>query len=119
MHQWMSFEALTPIQQVSVIRAACSFHLDMSLDFRGTVHPQFRSFRRGENPLAVLQWVPVALFNPSTSFVGVPFSRPAPQLVPKNAITSCKGSGGDDRLVVGRPSPDDRVEFLDDLWLGG
>ncbi len=39
MHQWMSLEALAPIQQVPIIGAGCSFHLDVSLDFSATVRP--------------------------------------------------------------------------------
>ena len=117
MHQWMSLEALAPVQPVSIIRAGRSFHFGMSLDVRFTVRAYFRSFGRGKHPCSLLYVMPVALDNPVTSFVGMPSCCPAHELVPQNGITSAKGLGCNDRFVVGGPSPDDRIEFFHQLCL--
>ncbi len=90
MHHWMSFEPLAPIQQVSIIRAGCSPHLDVYLDVCLTVCAEFGSFGRREDPLSPLYSVPVSAPDPVTSLVRMPFPGPPPQLVPENRVTSPK-----------------------------
>jgi hypothetical protein len=44
LHHWMSPKPLTPVQQVSIIRAGCFPHLDMPLNLGGTVSAEFCAF---------------------------------------------------------------------------
>ncbi len=53
-HHRMSFEPLTPIQQVAIIRAGRSFHFSMSLDVGLTVRAEFGSFGCGKHPCSPL-----------------------------------------------------------------
>ena len=59
MHQWMSLEALAPIQHVPIIRTGSPFDLGIPLDMSLTVHPQFCVLRGRKHPLALPDAMPV------------------------------------------------------------
>jgi hypothetical protein len=70
-----------------------------------------------ERPVAVVQ--EVADLHPFTWLLGVSAFRPSPEHLPLSVPDLIEGLAGADMSVVIRPSPDNRVEFLDHLSGGG
>ena len=116
MQHGVLFEPLTPIEGVSVIGACVSLHLDMPLDLGHTVRSQ-ASPLRGAKHFLVLSPMPVFFGSPLATRVGVSSPGPTRELMPEDGVTSCKDSGRDHCFVVGGPSPDNRIQFLDEAPL--
>src|SRR5216684_5710269 len=90
MHQWMRFQTLTPIQQVSIIGTGCSLHFRVPLDSGFAVHSQFSTSRCRKHPLALFHLMPVSLRHPVASFVGMSCSCPMGELFPQDIIASAE-----------------------------
>src|SRR5260370_37263532 len=114
----MMLQSLTPIHQVSVIWACGSAHLDMPLDSRLIMSPQFldaHSFFgldwRGKHPSFAVFTMPVSLVYPCFPFVMVPFSAPFHQLHIQMTITSMKDFLSAYYFVVVTPPMHHRAQY--------
>lgn len=85
MHHGMCFQALTPVEQVSIIWAGRSSHLFMPLDCRISVKAEFGTYRRAEG-VSTVYLFPVFRVDPASFLSWMPSSRPTLQLEPDMAI---------------------------------
>src|SRR5260370_13061373 len=90
MHQWMRFQALTPVEHVPIVRTSRSLDLNVPLDGGFAMHSQFCAGGGRKHPLALLHLMPVSLRHPLGSFVGMSAPCPTAKLCPPTGETSVK-----------------------------
>ncbi len=83
----MRGESLTPVEEVSVVRAGSPFDFGVPLDMRLTMLPQDRFLAR-ELPSFSLSHMPVFLRNPALSLVRVSASCPSAQSEVEHIVTA-------------------------------
>src|SRR5712692_9046558 len=72
------FQSLAPVQEITVVRACCTFYFHMASD-RGRVMPfQDIIFRGGRCTVLAFAAFPVSSPDPMSVFVGMPAYRPRP-----------------------------------------
>ena len=64
-HHGMCFQALTPVEQISIIRAGCSSYLFVSLNRRISVESKFCT-ERGTEGISAIYLFPVFRINPAS-----------------------------------------------------
>ena len=101
-------ESLTPVQQISVIWACGSFHLDMSLDVRLRVIPQGGVLVRKRPAVAVIH-VPIFVRYPAFAFVWVPKLCPSLELEKQDIFTMVEDFCCGHSAMVSGPSSNLRV----------
>ncbi len=99
----MGSESLTPIQQIPVVGAGCSFDLDMTLDLGLVVLPEDGS-SVGEVPSFPLIYMPVFVRNPNLSFLRMSAFGPSLKLLKQDVSTVMEGFFGHHTAIVIRPS---------------
>src|SRR2546426_8183957 len=100
----MPLESLTPIQEITIVRAGVSTHLPLSLDLRLIVPPELEEtlsvfglrFYRKHRSFVIFS-VPVSLDEPVFPLVVVSFACPCHQLPMQVVVTRLKGFLGTDR----------------------
>src|SRR5258708_10737066 len=90
MHQWMRFQALTPVVHVPIVRTSRSLDLNVPLDGGFAMHSQFCAGGGRKHPLALLHLMPVSLRHPLGSFVGMSGPCPTGKLFPQHMVTSAE-----------------------------
>jgi hypothetical protein len=91
MQQWMSLEALAPVQRVPIIGTGPPLHLGEPLDMGLTVHTQFYVLGSRKYLFALPHAITVFLNHPADSCLTMANSRPAHQLFPQNMIAAFEG----------------------------
>src|SRR6266699_4185901 len=119
MHQWMSLEALAPVQRVPIVGTGHPLHLGVSLDRGRAVPAQCCVLGSRKHPFALPYAMPVFLDHPTGSFAAMSTYRPTHQLSPYHMVTAFEGPRCVCCFVVGSPSPDDGVEVCDHFLLRG
>lgn len=89
-HHGMLFQSLTPVFEVSVIRACVASHLFMPLDFGFAVQTKCISFGCAEHLLSLAPLMPVRFLSPRSALLGVSFSAPPHYLVEQDMVASTK-----------------------------
>ena len=115
----MSQQALPSLPQVTIRRADRVFQLALSGYVRVPVRVQLLPFGSGKDPCLPPDATPVACEEPVTSLGGMTPSRPAQEQLLHQLVVLAQGGGFDDPVIVGGPSVNERIEYLDDLGLGG
>src|SRR2546430_1721021 len=114
----MGSESLAPIQQIPIVRAGCSFDLDMTLDLGLVMLPEHGS-PVGEAPPFSLIYMPVFVRNPDHAFLRMSAFGPALKLLKEDVSAVMEGFFGDHTAIVIRPSMYHLVQFFDELSLWG
>ncbi len=86
----MCFQALTPVEEISIIRTGCSPYLFVSLDGRVPV-PSKLCTLWGTEGVSAINLFPVFGVGPASFLPRMPSSGPALELEPDQAITGGKG----------------------------
>lgn len=114
----MSAESGCPVDPIPVLRATRAHDFGIPTDRRVAVSPQFAAGGRFARPLT-FAWVPVLLADPPRRFVRMTAPCPATPVGLEHSIPADEGLFGGHRRLVVAPSPDDRVEAVDEPRLRG
>jgi hypothetical protein len=120
--QWVIFEPLGPVEQVTIKWAHLAFYLDVTLD-------GCRAMSSEGMPRCIIPWrckcpgipfhcSPILLFHPCSTFLRVFSGHLLPEHLHQEVVAKRELLAGNDRAILQRPTVNNRVELADELLLG-